>query len=328
MRALKPVALACAGIFALAVGVIFVAVQVLWTRTYVAPLPGIAASTDPKIIARGKYLAEGPAHCFGCHVDEPNDRELREGKLFPPSGGRPFHLPIGTLYTANITPDRETGLGRFDDATVARALRHGVRHDGRMVFPLMPFQNLSDDDLQAVISFLRSQPSVKNVVPEHAYNFLGKALLAFVMEPVGPNAPPPKSVVAGPTIEYGKYLAHSVANCVGCHTNRDLRSGAFVGPPFAGGFESPSTEDPGKVIVTPNITPDPKTGRLAALTEKLFVDRFKIAGAGPRAVPGSIMPWESYRRMEEDDLRAVYRYLNSLPPVENNTEPTVRGKKA
>ncbi|HEY0706159.1 MAG TPA: c-type cytochrome, partial [Polyangia bacterium] len=115
------------------------------------------------------------------------------------------------------------------------------------------------------------------------------------------------------------YLVHSVANCVGCHTITDLRTGAMTGPVLAGGFKMPSETNPAVSFVSPNLTPDPRTGRITNWNEETFVARFR-SGKGAE---GSPMPWPSFGRISETDLQAIYRYLRSLPPVEHDTGPSV-----
>ena len=109
--------------------------------------------------------------------------------MLPLAGGRPFHLPFGTIYSRNLTPDVETGIGRYTDGELARVLRHSVKPDGRAALPFMESQNLSEEDLTAIISFLRSQPPVRRAVPDHDLNLVGKAVIAFLIEPVGPSGP-------------------------------------------------------------------------------------------------------------------------------------------
>jgi len=299
-------------------------VLVRWDRTFDAPYPNITASRDPKIIDRGRYIVYGPGHCAGCHTDTSKQDAISKGAMLPLSGGYVFRLPIGTFYTPNLTPDPQTGISRRKDAELARILRHGVRADGRAALPFMEFHNMSDDDLQAVISYLRSQTPVRNAVPQHSFTFLGKAIMAFVLKPIGPSSTPP--AVAPPqeaTIERGKYIANNLAGCASCHTKRSPVDGSYTGPRFAGGMRMDIDGDPNKVLVSPNLTPDAKTGRIASWPEEQFVGRFG-AGVG---VPGTHMPWKMYQRMSTTDLQAVYRYLRSLQPVDHATGPSVQPKK-
>ena len=308
---IKKLLLGTAVVLVLFIGGALLAVSLRWDRTFDAPYPAVVASTDPAVIARGRYLAHGPAHCVVCHAAP--DAQL--------SGGREFPAPPGIFRVPNITPDSATGIGRRTDAELARILRYGVRADGRSAVPFMAYQGMSDDDLAAVISFLRSQPAVSHVAPDHDLNLVGKAVMAFLMTPVGPaSAPPRQSPPVGPTVERGAYIVSALSDCAGCHTQRDLVDGSFTGERLAGGGPMEVEGQPGVVVVPPNLTPDPKTGRIATWTEEQFVARFRTGGS----IPGSPMPWGPFSRMSDDDLRAIFRYLRSLPPVEYDTGPSLR----
>ncbi|HEX7832531.1 MAG TPA: cytochrome C [Thermoanaerobaculia bacterium] len=310
-----------AGLFLVLTAVILVRSK----RTFDAPYPNIEASNDPKVIETGRYIAYGPGHCVGCHVDASKHEAVRNGATPPLAGGNVFHLPFGVVYTPNLTPDPETGIGNRSAKELARFIRYGVRHDNRAGLPFMDFHDMSDSDLQAVVSFLKSQKPVRNAIPEAKFNLVGKALLAFVIEPHGPSGPTlHASPAPEPTVERGAYLANNVAVCATCHTKRSLLDGSYQAAKFSGGFAMDNDEDTSKVFVTPNLTPDPRTGRIASWSEEQFVGRFQ-AGVG---LPGSHMPWRQYQKMSEQDLRAIYRYLRTLPPVENNTGPSLQTKTA
>ncbi|MFN8775490.1 MAG: c-type cytochrome [Flavobacteriales bacterium] len=289
-------------------------------KTYEAPYPDIHASTDSAVIARGRYLAYGPAHCSGCHSPLSNWERIAAGEELPLEGGFAFALPVGNFYPANLTP-HETGIGKMTDPEIARALRHGVGHDGRPLIEIMPFHNLSEEDLTAVISFLRTQPPVERATPKNEPNFMGKAVFAFVIKPVGPegNGEVAHSVTPDTTAAYGEYLANFVANCRGCHTNRDLKTGAYIGEYYSGGFLMPSAVHPGMACMTPNLTPDPETGHIADWSEVQFIERFRAG----RIIPSSEMPWEQFQRMSHNDLKAIYRYIQTLKPVQNEVKTIV-----
>ena len=292
--------------------------------TFDAPFPRIAALTDSTIVARGRYLVRNVANCAQCHGDTTRMVAMMTGEDIPLSGGFRWAIPPGTFYARNITPDDETGLGHIPDSAVARALRHGVGHDGRALLPFMEMQGLADDDLAAVISYLRSQPPVRNPVPAHRYSLLGKVVKATVLaNPVSAAETPPAMSPRGATVENGRYLAESVALCWACHTQRSNETGALVGPRYGGatGLEEPS--DPGHVWASPNITADPTTGKLGAMTEDQFVARFRTG----RVLPGSPMPWQGLQRMAEDDVRAIYRFLKTVPPVTRDVGPPVTDAK-
>jgi mono/diheme cytochrome c family protein len=301
------------------------AIELRSRRTFDAPLPPLAASADPAVIAAGRYLVYGPATCAYCHVPKDQWKRLDAGEELPLTGDHVFPLPFGRVYSPNLTPDADTGIGRRTDAELARILRYGVRADGRAAFPLMEFHDLSDDDLRSVISYLRARPPYRAPLREHEFSLVGKAVMAFAIVPTGPGQPPaPASPAATVTsVERGAYLANSVASCVGCHTDRNLRDGSFVGPRFAGGMKMDVAADPTKVYVPPNLTPDAATGRSGQWSEDVFVGRFRQG----ELIDGTPMPWGAYARMTDSDLRSVYRYLRTLPPAPHDTGTAVQAKE-
>jgi mono/diheme cytochrome c family protein len=286
--------------------------------TFDAPYPHVIASTDSSIVARGRYIVRDVAPCADCHSDPSQRAAYMSGADVPLSGGFVFDIPPGKFYPRNLTPDPETGLGTVADSAIARALRYGVGHDGRALLPFMEMQGLADDDLEAVVSYLRTQAAVRNVVPQHYFNLLGKVVKATAMaQPVGPSSTPPAVAPRGASVETGHYIVESVALCWACHTARNPMTGALTGPRFGGrkGFAGDST----RTWSPPNITSDPETGRLGRMTEDQFVARFRQG----RVIPGSPMPWQSFSRMNEDDLRSIYRYLKSVPEVKRDDGPVM-----
>ena len=246
---------------------------------------------------------------------------LDAGTQLPLSGHHLFRLPFGEIYSANLTPDPATGIGGRTDGDLARVLRYGVRADGRAAFPLMEFQ-LSDEDLTAVISYLRSRPPVSLAVPDHHLTLLGKALMAFAIAPATPDRSPLHDSPVAPSVTRGDYLANHVSSCVACHTDRGP-DGKLVGPRFSGGQRMDVAADPTKVYVSPNLTPDPDTSPIGTWSEDAFVARFRV---GP-TIAGTPMPWGAFARMTDDDLRSVYRYLRSLPPTRKAVGPPVQPKR-
>ncbi len=293
----------------LILAILVITISVRWDRRFEAPYPKLAASRDPAVLARGRYLAYGPAHCSDCHTAPADYASLETGSSPSLSGGVEFPIPLGTIGVPNLTPDSATGIGRRTDGDLTRLLRYGVRADGRAAIPFMEFHELSDADLVALISFLRSQPPVRHAVPDHALNLLGKAVMAFAIKPIGPSGTPPaESPPSGPTLERGAYLVTAAANCAGCHTQRSMVTGAYTGPRLAGGSPMEAADNAHTKLVPPDITGNPGTGRAAMWTEDEFIARFR---AGVR-IPGSPMPWQAFRRIADDDLSAIYRYLRSV----------------
>lgn len=279
------------------------------------PYPDISASSDSAVIERGHYIVRVLAPCAACHGDPAQRAANNNGAEVPLIGGYVFDIPPGQFYTRNLTPDPETGLGNVPDRAIARALRYGVGHDGRALLPFMEMQGLSDEDLQAVVSYLRRQPPVRNPVPPHHYTTLGRVVRATALaNPLGPSSLPPSRSPRGVSVETGRYLTESVALCWACHTERSQMTGALTGPRFGGTTGFTEADDPGRTWSPPNITSDPETGRLGKMSEDQFVARFRQG----RLIPGSPMPWQSFSRLAEDDLRSIYRYLKTVPPVKRD----------
>jgi len=293
-------------------------------KKYDAPFPNIHASVDSAVIARGRYLVSGPAHCADCHAPASEYQHVLAGEIVNLAGGKQFKLPIGTMRTPNLTSDKETGMGNWPDSVIARSLRYGVGYDGRALFAFMPFQNMSDEDLTAVISYLRTLPPVKNAVQVRSLNPMGYMAKAFFIRPIGPDGTPPKHLTPDTTVQYGEYVANNISNCRGCHTNRDLKTGAFTGKFFAGGFHLESAVDPEHFeCVTPNISPDPKTGHIKAWSEDIFVKRFRQG----KLIPHSAMPWGPFKNMSDVEIKAIYKFLQTVPAVENDPGPVLLAKK-
>ncbi|TMI68968.1 MAG: cytochrome c [Bacteroidetes bacterium] len=269
---------------------------------YDAPYPNIKASTDTAVINRGRHLVYTTAHCINCHYRGNADSLIDLDKDVPLTGGVEFELPVGNIYSKNITPDMETGIGKRTDAEIARMLRYGVRPDGTAVLDFMPFHNMTDEDLVSIISFLRSQTPVQNKVPDHKLNVLGYLVKAFMVKPVGPTGTVAKSITRDSSATYGEYLALHVSECNGCHTRRDM-SGGYIGEPFAGGNDIEG-------YMSVNLTPD-STGRIFGWSKQNFIDRFRMG----KLYPKSPMPWNSFKRMSDTELTAIYNYLHTVKPV-------------
>jgi mono/diheme cytochrome c family protein len=285
-----------------------------------APYPKVVATTDSAVVERGRYVVRVLAPCAACHGDPSQRAAYATGADVPLSGGFVFDIPPGRFYVRNLTPDPETGLGNVADSAIARALRYGVGHDGRALLPFMEMQGLADDDLQAVVSYLRTQAPVRNPIPPHYFNALGKVVKATALsKPIGPSSTPPAAAPRGASVETGRYLAESVSLCWACHTERSQMTGALTGPRFGGTTGFTESDDRAHSWSPPNITSDPETGRLGKMTEDEFVARFRQG----RLIPGSPMPWQAFARMAEDDLRSIYRYLETVPPVKRDVGPPV-----
>ncbi|TNE88503.1 MAG: cytochrome C [Deltaproteobacteria bacterium] len=291
------------------------------------PQSDLRPSTDPEVIAKGRYLVDAVAHCTVCHTREEDfkARDSVEGIL--PSGGHEWVMgPMGTVRSANITSDPETGIGAMSDAELARILKHAVDADGDPKVMMVAVGPMADEDLVAVMSYIRSLPPVKNKVQPSELTTMGKVVMPL-MAPAylapKPDWPLPPRVDDGEiSVARGNYLANGPAFCFACHSQPVLspRLGV-VEPRFAGCITpDPDPLDPEMELCAPNLTPDPETGFLAAWSEDAFVSRFR----GGRAVEHSPMPWENFGLMTENDLRSIFRYLQSLEPTRRVTGPPYR----
>lgn len=298
-------------------GLASVYVMATWNRDYSdTPLPAITASADPEVIARGEYLVHNVAHCSVCHGA--SDRKPGEAIDWsePLAGGHVWDIPLfGRFVAANITPDEETGIGSMTDGEVARAIRHAVGRTGRILpFMLLSTGQMSDEDLTAVVSFIRSRAPVRRESEPEAWGVMAKVLSGSFTPRLGS---PPADVARGdsPSVERGRYLATGPAACGVCHTPRDPLTFALNGPPLSGSAAMPEADPTraGFEFVYPNLTPDPDTGHITSWDEETFLHRFR----GGRIHAGSTMPWESYQRMTDADIRSIYRFLRSLPATRN-----------
>jgi mono/diheme cytochrome c family protein len=299
-----------------------------WDRSYDEfPVPDVRASSDPAVIARGEYFVYGPAHCVECHSSSFEEfQKVVSGEKVPLQGGTRFEAPpLGAIYSKNLTPDPDTGIGRYTDGQIARMMRYNVRPNGRAsVAPMMPFHNMSDEDMIAIISFLRSQPAVRHQVPENEWTVPGKVIRtissSFKPREQDTVRPPKVAPQEKPTKERGEYLARYVGNCVGCHTKLDDMTFEPVGPEFSGGSDFEPMPLPGVDMQTwfrtPNITPKRGSALMKFPDRATFVARFKVGG---RQHAGTPMPWEAFARMSAEDVGAIYEFLRSLPPADGAT---------
>ncbi len=310
------------GILLVAVAVLAIYVAQTWNRVWEAPLPEVRASADPEVIKRGEYLVFGPAHCVECHASSSEEFEhyVNTGERPALKGGFAFPAPpLGTIYSRNITPDLETGIGRYSDAQVARMLRYAVRPDGKAsVRPLMQFADMSDEDLTAIVSFLRAQPPVRHEVPENEWAIVGKVVksLAPTFKPRTDVHAPRTAPAPLPTRERGEYLARGVGNCSGCHSPLDQLTFALNGPEFSGGVAMEPRALPGVDntlwFTPPNLTPREGSALNRFPDRETFVARFQKGG---RKYPASPMPWDVFSHMTSEDAGALYEYFKTLEPA-------------
>ncbi len=297
---------------ALSVTLLVIDITTNFQRSFDAAYEPLAASDDPRVIARGEYLVYGPARCADCHGDIKQRDAIAAGKKVPLSGGFYEEIFLGTVRFPNITPDVETGIGRLSDDQLVRFMRTGINHRGEYGLPFMNYQRLNNPDLIAILSFLRAQRPVTNKVARTEYNFLGKLALAYFIKPEKPAPAFPDKISRTASIEYGRYLAEAMGSCRECHTHRSLKTGEYLGEFYAGGMRFEHPDKPKLNLTSPSLMADPASGKVAELTKETFIERMQAG----QLLPWSPMPWGPYSRMTKTDIEAIYLYLASLKPAE------------
>ena len=263
----------------------------------------ITLAQSTSAVERGRALVNGVAACGNCHTPlDTSNRPVTEREL---AGGRLFKDDAFTAYAANLTPDPDTGLGRWSDAQIGKAIREGVRPDGSIIGPPMAvdaYRGLADDDLQAIIAYLRSIPPVKNAVAKSDYK--PGVVPASYGPPVGKIVAPSKLDL----VRYGEYLAGPVGHCMECHSPR----GANRHPDYANrlGAGGNSFHGPWTVSVSRNLTPHESGLKNWTDAEVARAIREGIDRHGNRLKPP--MGFGFYRNMAEDEMAAIIAYLRSL----------------
>lgn len=268
----------------------------------------------PARLERGRYIVEGPAHCFECHSDVDWEKPGGQPKAGRKGGGTEFaKYGMPWLVAPNITPDVESGAGSWTDEQIARAIREGIGHDGRRLFPVMPyvyFQQMSDEDLASVIVYLRSIDPVRNFLPRTQIPEAIKGSLPAHQ----PISDPISSPDLSDPVARGKYLV-TIAGCSSCHTPTK-QGQKIANMEFGGGvlFKGPWGQ-----VNTANITPDPSG--ISYYDEALFINTMRTGHVGARKL-ASIMPWGYFRNMTDEDLKAIFAFLQTVPPVKHRVDNT------
>ena len=269
---------------------------------------GLAArAADTALAARGAYLAAA-AGCADCHTDRPHG-----GRLY--AGGRALTTPFGTFYAPNITPDLETGIGRWSDAQFLNALREGVRPDGSNYFPVFPypsFTKITDEDARAIKAYLFTQPAAKQSNRAHdvafpfSWRFLQNGWKLLFFSP-GPFRPAPER---GEAYNRGTYLVTALAHCSECHTPRNWFGATQPSRFLAGTAHGPD----GKAV--PNITPDSETG-IGKWSDDDIVTLLKDGQTPDFDFVGGAMAEvvKNTAQLTNADRHAIAVFLKSVPAV-------------
>jgi mono/diheme cytochrome c family protein len=299
-RILKWIGIVLGGLLALLlvlVALVYIQSESIQNRTYETPAISLTVPTDAASLERGQHLVTVVSDCTGCHGPDLSGNAIIDDPA------------IGRLIAPNLT----AGAGGFgtvlSDEDFARVLRYGVLPDGKSVrvMPADDYTHFTDADLGAVIAYIRSVPPVDTDHPPSGLGPLGRVLLVTGQLPimVAPridfaNAGS-EPVAMGPTLEYGAYLI-DVAGCTGCH-GKGLSGGVIPGGPP--GFPEAA-----------NLTP---SGEVGTWTEADFINTIRtgVNPAGRELLPE--MPWMTYRNMTDEELQALWAYIQTVPAKEAGT---------
>lgn len=283
------------GLVLLLLAYVYFSIDIRMNKQYSVQVESVVVPTDAASIEYGKHVAT-IRDCVNCHGEDLGGRVLVDDPM------------VGQIYTANLTSGEGGAASEFSDEDFVRAIRHGVDNEGEplLVMPANDFYYLSDKDLGAVIAYVKSVPPVDKVWPEHTLAFPIRAMVAagqidpLPAEVIDHTAPRPVSPEPGVTVEYGKYMALS---CIGCH-GEGLSGGKIPGAP---------PDFPEALNLTPG-------GELVGWSEADFIQTLRT-GVTPsgRELRQEYMPWNILGQMTDDELKALWLYLQSVPAREQGT---------
>jgi mono/diheme cytochrome c family protein len=263
-----------------------------------------AALAQASLVQRGAYLARA-ADCLACHT-------TKDGKEY--AGGLAFKLPFGALYSTNITPDKETGIGNYSDQDFLNAVHRGIRRDGARLYPAMPFTSytyMTDADALAIKAYLFSLPPVRAAIPENTltFPFNQRWSMIFWSALFNPDRRFEPDTSKSPEWNRGAYLAEALAHCGECHTPRNLAFALNNRQKFAGAVAAGWRAF--------NISSDKTTG-VGAWRDEDLVSYLSIGhadGHGSASGPMGEAVDHSLSYLAQQDIRAVVAYLRTVPPT-------------
>ena len=268
-------------------------------------VPADPASADP--VARGAYVFQA-AGCFGCHTDE-----KAGGK--PLAGGRALKTPFGTFFTPNITPDPQTGIGRWSDADFIRAFREGVRPDGAALFPAFPYTSytrMTDQDLRDLKAYLFAQAPVSRPNTPHdlrapfGWRFLLPVWQAMHLE----EGPRPADPSRPAEWNRGRYLTEALGHCGECHTPRNALGALELSRAYAGTPDGPEGDK------VPNLTPAKEMADWSLADVESFLEIGMLPDGDFAGGSMAEVIRNSTSRLTKADRHAIAVYLKSLPPAQ------------
>ncbi|KJC33787.1 alcohol dehydrogenase [Bradyrhizobium sp. LTSP885] len=279
---------------------------------------GVPASlTSASVVARGEYLAKA-ADCMVCHT-------AQGGKEY--AGGLGFKLPFGVLYSTNITPDKETGIGNYTDKDFLNALHTGIRRDGARLYPAMPYTSytyVTDADALAIKAYLFSLAPVRAEPPANtlAFPFNQRWAMAVWSEVFNPDIRFEPDISKSPEWNRGAYLAEALAHCGECHTPRNLAFALNNRKKFGGAITAGWRAF--------NISSDKTTGLGDWRDDDLiaYLSNGHATGHGTASGPMGEAVDHSFSQFAPEDIRAVVTYLRSVPPVASPDLPATTAPPA
>lgn len=270
-------------------GGLIIAGSAQYNKRYDISVTAVPIPTGADALQRGERVAIF-SMCSDCHGDNFG------GKLY-------FAIPgMLSIPTPNLTSGAG-GVGSFyTDEDWVRAIRHGVGHDGRalMIMPAQSYNHLSDEDLGALIAYVKSMPPVDNVLPARRVEAMGRAMMGLGMFPpsavdqIDHTRPAQAALEPSVTAAYGDYLAATCKECHGANLN---------GKPFG---------PPGQETMTPNLTPG---GDLGSWSEQDFLTAIRTGMTPEGHQLSEDMPWKYFGQLSDDELKAIWLYLQSLPAL-------------
>jgi cytochrome c553 len=282
------------------------------------PLTNRTFERTPARLERGRYLVtSAQTPCMLCH--SPFDvsggtLKVKDGMAFAGRNWEPDGAPFVTA--PNLTSDPETGIGTWTDDMLARAIREGIGHDGRTLFPIMPYElyrKMSDEDLASIIVYLRTLPPVRNPLPPSKIPFPLSRLINSAPKPVEGEVRPDLSTPE----KRGDYIT-TLALCVDCHSPMDDKGNRVPGMTFSGGNTITfATISAASANLTPSVNGIPY------YTEDLFIETIRTGKVRARQL-SVMMPTAYFKNFTDQDLKDVFAYLKSLKPIDHyvdNTQP-------
>lgn len=268
------------------VGVIYAVSSTRMAKTYPTQVEPVLVPTDSAAVERGRHLTVAVGKCTNCHGDNLAGKMLVDDPVF------------ARLWSTNLTRGKGGVGASYTDADYVRAIRYGVRSNGKpLIFMLSEaFYHFNDSDLGAIIAYLKGVPPVDQVTPSPSIGPIARMLSVMTPFPLLParvinrEAARPSPVPMGVTKEYGDYLVKT-GGCTGCH-NPNLTGGSAM-----------------EGVKVPNLTP----AGIGSWSEADFTKALRTGVRPDGRILSAVMPWPYTKYLTDDEIRAMWMYLQSLP---------------